>query len=119
MARMNGKYPRVDFLELHILHHCGERPVYGLWMIEELRSHGYQIGPSQLYPRFHRLEGQGYLKRDNCVISGKVRKYYELTADGRRYLEEQNRRLIELGAETLTAEEIRAMLKRRRSRTKR
>jgi DNA-binding PadR family transcriptional regulator len=113
---MNRNYPRVDFLSLHILHHAGEGPVYGLWMMEELRTHGYRIGPSQLYPRFHRLEQQGYLKRDNRVMHGKVRKYYELTAEGCRYLEEQNRRLIELGAETLSAEEIQTMLRKRLAR---
>jgi DNA-binding PadR family transcriptional regulator len=88
-------------------------------MIEELRSHGYQIGPSQLYPRFHRLEHQGYLRRDNRVINGKVRKYYSLTAAGRGHLVEQNRRLIELGAETLSADEIRAMLEKRLSQVRR
>lgn len=107
------KSSRVDFIELHILHHAAERPVYGLWMIEELARHGYRLGPSQLYPRFHRLEREGYLKRRVAVAGGKLRKYYRITAAGRSYFRRQKRRLIELAAEALSPEDLSALLKRR------
>ncbi len=106
------KSSRVDFIELHILHHAAERPVYGLWMIEELARHGYRLGPSQLYPRFHRLEREGYLKRREAVAGGKRRKYYRITAAGRSYFRRQKVRLLELAAEALSAEDLRALLKR-------
>jgi DNA-binding PadR family transcriptional regulator len=116
---VSRKQPRVDFIELHILHHAGEEPLYGLWMIEELAGHGYKVGASHLYPKFHRLEQEGFLRRTERVIEGKVRKYYRLTVAGRKYLRDQKRRLIELGAEVLVAKEIEAMLHRRAARDER
>ena len=119
MNTVNRKQPRIDFIELHILHHAAEQPMYGLWMIEELAHHGYHAGASQLYPRFHRLEQEGHLNRTDRLIDGKIRKYYRLTAAGRKYLGEQKRRLLELGAEALSASDIREMLKRRLAHDKR
>ena len=29
------------FIRMHVLHHADEGGVYGNWMIEELRRHGY------------------------------------------------------------------------------
>ncbi|MDZ7638246.1 MAG: helix-turn-helix transcriptional regulator [Bryobacterales bacterium] len=57
-----AKQGHVDFLELHILHHAKDQHLYGLWMIEELTHHGYRVGPSNLYPKFHRRLNRGYLK---------------------------------------------------------
>jgi DNA-binding PadR family transcriptional regulator len=31
-------------------------------MIDELREHGYRIGPGTLYPMLHRLEERGFLR---------------------------------------------------------
>ena len=43
-----------DFLagliRLHVLHHAVEGEFFGNWMLEELREHGYKIGPGTLYP---------------------------------------------------------------------
>ncbi len=115
---MPGRKPQFDFVELHILHHASEAPLYGLWMIEELAEHGYKLNASQLYPRFHRLERRGYLDRDDQVVDGKLRKYYRLTPAGRGYLDEQRRRLLELISEVLTANELSAAVDRRRRREK-
>lgn len=38
------------FMRLHILHHAAEGPLYGGWMMEELRQHGYRISAGTLYP---------------------------------------------------------------------
>lgn len=116
---MNGKQPRMDFIELHVLHHASEEEIYGLWMIEELAEHGYKINASQLYPKFHRLERQGYLRRRDRVIRGKRRKYYRATAAGRKYLESQKTKLMELAGEALSVDEIRAVLKNRQARDRR
>ena len=48
-------------IRLHVLHHASEEPIYGQGMIDELRRHGYHIGPGTLYPILHGLEGKGYL----------------------------------------------------------
>lgn len=113
---MDDRSPRFDFVELHILHHAGERPLYGLWMLEELAEHGYRLNASQLYPRFHRLQARGYLSRTDKVVDGKLRKYYRLTADGAAYLREQKRRLLELISEALSVDELSQALARRRRR---
>jgi len=39
-------------IRLHILHHAVEGPLFGLWMAEELRRHGYEISAGTLYPLF-------------------------------------------------------------------
>ena len=49
-------------IRLHVLHHAAERPIYGSWMIEELREHGYGISPGTLYPMLHGLARKGFLK---------------------------------------------------------
>ncbi len=108
--------PHLDCVELHILHHATEGSLYGLWMIEELAEHGYKLNASQIYPRFHRLERQGCLKRTDKVVDGKLRKYYRITRVGRVYLREQKRRLIELISEALTVGELSSALDNRRKR---
>ncbi len=96
----------VDFLELHILHHATEGDLYGLWMIDELAHHGYKVGPSHLYPKFHRLERQGYLEREDRLVDGKLRKYYRATEEGVRYLEIRKRMVLELVREAFSAAEL-------------
>lgn len=99
----------VDFIELHILHHASEEPLYGLWMIEELEHHGYAVGASHLYPKFHRLQRDGYLRCNEKLVDGKRRKYYTATAKGKRHLESRKRMVLELVREAFTAEELNAL----------
>ncbi|MDA1315615.1 MAG: PadR family transcriptional regulator [Acidobacteria bacterium] len=113
---MSSHKPQFDFVEFHILHHASERSLYGLWMIEELAQHGYKLNASQLYPRFHRLQKRGYLKRRDQVVDGKLRKYYRITPEGRVYLREQKRRLTELISEALSVNELSRALDSRRKR---
>lgn len=113
---MRSNKPQVNFVELHILHHASEAPLYGLWMIEELAEHGYKLNASQLYPQFHRLQKSGYLNRTEKVVEGKLRKYYRITREGRPHLKEQRHRLVELISEVLTVAELSQALKRRQKR---
>jgi PadR family transcriptional regulator, regulatory protein PadR len=108
--------PSFDFVELHILHHASDGELYGLWMLEELAEHGYKLNASQLYPRFHFLEEQGFLSRTNRNVGGKIRKYYQLTPKGEAYLAEQKRRLLELVSEALSVDELTEALNRRKRR---
>src|ERR1044071_7723073 len=52
----------LSFWKVHILHHAGEQPLHGQWMIVELRRHGYEISPGTLYPLLHRMERLGWLR---------------------------------------------------------
>jgi DNA-binding PadR family transcriptional regulator len=86
----------LGFVKLHILYHAGREPVYGLWLIEELARHGYDLSPGTLYPMLHGLEEEGLLASEKRVVGGKVRKYYTLTDAGQEALEQGRERAIEL-----------------------
>jgi PadR family transcriptional regulator, regulatory protein PadR len=70
------------------MHHAAERPIYGQWIAEELRRHGYHINPGTLYPLLRRMKEHGWLK---CVgsenLHSHARKEYRLTKEGVRVLE--------------------------------
>ena len=86
----------LGFVKLHVLHHAGQEAVYGVWLAEELRRHGYDLGPGTLYPMLHQLEHKGYLLSEKRVIDGRARKYYTLTPTGRAALEEARAKATEL-----------------------
>ncbi len=78
----------LSFWKVHILHHAGEGPVYGQWMLNELRRHGYDISPGTLYPLLQRLEQYGWLRSETDPEGGqKSRRNYFLTKEGRKVLE--------------------------------
>ncbi len=93
------------FIKLHVLYHASEHPVYGLWLIEELAEHGYKVSPGTLYPLLHSLEESHLLKSSNEIHDGKIRRYYKITASGRRHLKKAKFQLMELMSEILTKEE--------------
>jgi DNA-binding PadR family transcriptional regulator len=95
-----------DFIKLHVLHHASDQPVYGLWLIEELAEHGYRVSPGTLYPLLHSLEQSELLKSYNEVYEGKIRRYYRITALGRRQLKKAKLQLLELMGEILTKDEV-------------
>ena len=70
------------FVRVHLLHHASAARIYGLEMIEELRRHGYEMSPGTLYLILPGLEERGYLRSEQEVANGKIRKYYRATAAG-------------------------------------
>lgn len=78
--------------KVHILHHAGEGPVLGNWMLEELREHGYNVSPGTLYPMLARLTRLKWLAAEK---SGSTVRY-RLTKEGRVVLEEVEKRLRSL-----------------------
>ncbi|MFW6135684.1 MAG: PadR family transcriptional regulator [Chloroflexota bacterium] len=86
----------LGFVKLHILYHAGQRPVYGLWLIEELARHGYEMSAGTLYPMLHGLEEEGLLVSERQVVEGKMRKYYRLTETGAEALDQGREKAIEL-----------------------
>ena len=89
----------LGFVKLHILHHAGNEPVYGLWLIEELGRHGYRLSPGTLYPILHGLLEEHLLTCETRVVEGKARKYYRLTSAGRAALKEGKNKARELMGE--------------------
>ena len=105
----------LGFIKIHILHHAGEEPVYGLALIAELRRHGYELSPGTLYPVLHQLETAGHLRRLDRVVNGKVRKYYVLTSRGGQALDEARGKIAELMGEVLEAGAARHQVKVRKA----
>jgi len=105
----------LGFIKIHILHHAGEEPVYGLALIGELRRHGYELSPGTLYPVLHQLETAGYLRRLNRVVGGKVRKYYVLTRRGGQALSDARGKIGELVGEVLETDNARKGIKARKA----
>ena len=78
----------LNFWKIHILHHAAEGTVYGQWMIEELRRHGYDISPGTLYPLLRRMETHGWLERAGPAPANcHSRKEYRLTKLGAEALD--------------------------------
>ena len=77
-----------SFWKIHILRHAGRHPVYGQWMLQELRRHGYDVSPGSLYPIFHRMLRFGWLKQvENLPGDTSSRHLYVLTDKGREILD--------------------------------
>jgi DNA-binding PadR family transcriptional regulator len=77
----------LSFWKVHILHHADEGPVYGQWIINELRRHGYDISPGTLYPLLARLVQRGWLNcRSDRRCGPRARKDYRLTPKGKKVL---------------------------------
>ena len=92
----------LSFWKVHILHHAGEAPVHGQWVLTELRRHGYDLSPGTLYPLLNRMERLGWLKgRSEPGGGARARKDYRLTASGRKVLERIREQIIELHREVV------------------
>ncbi|WP_423408213.1 PadR family transcriptional regulator [Heyndrickxia sp. MSNUG] len=86
----------LGFIQIHILHHAKEHPIFGLWMLEELKEHGYSISAGTLYPILHTMESDGLLVKEEINVEGKIRKYYHTTEKGNSVLEEARNKAYEL-----------------------
>jgi len=87
------------FMKIHILHHASKGEIYGAWMMEELRRHGYSVSPGTLYPVLNSLEKKGYLNSRKDTVGGRFRKYYRITEKGNEILSEAREKIRELNAE--------------------
>ncbi|MFD2761560.1 PadR family transcriptional regulator [Lentibacillus juripiscarius] len=86
----------LGFIQIHILHHAKEEAIYGSWMLEELREHGYEISAGTLYPILHNMERDQLLNREDVNVNGKIRKYYRVTERGTNVLQEARAKAYEL-----------------------
>lgn len=73
----------LGFIRIHILHHaCSPEGTYGLWMIQELKNHGYEISPGTIYPILAEMESAGLLSSQGERSGGSIRKVYRATPSG-------------------------------------
>ena len=61
-----------------------ERETYGYAALARLEAAGYPVEESTLYPLLRRLETHGHLTSRWRVEGGRPRKFYRLSAAGRR-----------------------------------
>ena len=104
----------LGFIRIHVLHHAAEEPVYGLWLIEELGRYGYALSPGTLYPILRDLADGRYLRLERRLVEGRIRKYYRITARGRRALASARTQIIELMGEVLEPQRQRPRAKMNR-----
>ena len=74
---------------LLILKLLSEKDMYGYEMIDTLAKRSetvFELKAGTLYPLLHTLVSQGHLTCYEEERSGKVRKYYRITGEGRRFL---------------------------------
>ncbi len=88
-------------IRIHVLHHACVEGVFGLGMINELRRHGYKIGPGTMYPLLHGMEERGWLRSRSTRIDGRMRKVYLATRAGKKTLHEAKSKVKELFEEIL------------------
>lgn len=93
----------LGFVRVHVLHHAAVEPIYGTGISAELSQHGYRLSWGTLYPLLHSLEAEGFLSREDRIVEGKVRKYYQITPRGQGALDEARRKAMEL-VEEITEE---------------
>lgn len=86
----------LGFVRVHLLYHASKAPFFGAEMLDELKRHGYKLSPGTLYPILHGLESAGYLRSEQRVVNGKVRRYYRGTAKGAKALDKLRVKIREL-----------------------
>jgi len=91
------------FWKVHILHHAEEGPIYGQWVVRELRRHGFEVSPGTLYPLLARMADHGWLEAERRSVgaSPKARRSYVLTPEGARTLRRLRDQVAELHREVI------------------
>lgn len=75
-----------SMLILGLLHN---KDMYGYEIIENLQiksNHVFQLKAGTLYPLLHSLEEQHLLVSYESEVAGKIRKYYRITKEGKKFL---------------------------------
>ena len=75
-----------------ILRLLSEKDMYGYEMIDTLKKRSenvFELRAGTLYPLLHGLEEKRFLNSYEQEVLGKVRKYYQITPEGRKHLEQK------------------------------
>jgi len=79
-----------------------EREMYGYELLREAEqrsSSAFQLKEGTLYPALHQMERSGLLKgRWRDSEAGRSRKYYRLTAKGRRQAQSKRQQWLQISA---------------------
>ncbi len=91
----------LGIVKIHILYHANQTPVFGKGLMQELSRHGYHIGPGTLYPILHGMEKDKLIQSHKENVGGKIRRYYRITAQGKKALLDAQSKISELVKEIL------------------
>jgi DNA-binding PadR family transcriptional regulator len=84
-----------DFIMLKILDMLSKEPVHGYGIMRRLEDeYGFRISPGLLYPILRRIVDMGFAVASESIVGGKKVVVYEITHDGREFLE-KNRKDLE------------------------
>jgi len=84
-----------DFIMLKILDILSKEPVHGYGIMRRLEDeYGFRISPGLLYPILRRIVDMGFAVASESIVGGKKIVVYEITHDGREFLE-KNRKDLE------------------------
>lgn len=74
------------FVCLLILKMAGSNELYGAMILDELEQVGYRLSPGTLYPILRQLQQDNLLTSFEETSTGKPRRYYRITVQGRKSL---------------------------------
>ena len=95
---------RIGIWKIHILHHAASRPVWGIWLLDELADHGHRLSPGTLYPALARMANNGWLRR-TPGSHARARQLYRITPAGRALLRALRREFTALYREVVLGDE--------------
>ena len=75
-----------------ILRLLAEKDMYGYEMIDTLKKRSenvFELKAGTLYPLLHGLEEKQFVTSYEQEVLGKVRKYYQITGEGKKHLEQK------------------------------
>jgi PadR family transcriptional regulator, regulatory protein PadR len=87
MDVFGGEIRRRDIFPLLVLHLIDSEPQYGNRLIEEIEritEGAITVNPNTIYPLLRQLEAEGMIKGDWEHPDRRTRRYYSITAAGRR-----------------------------------
>lgn len=79
-------------MAMMLLRLLSEKDMYGYEMIDTLRQRSqnvFELKAGTLYPLLHNLEEKHFLTSYEQEVLGKTRKYYRITKEGKRHLEQK------------------------------
>jgi PadR family transcriptional regulator PadR len=76
---------RRGVIVLAVLSQLGQEQ-YGYSLLKALADQGLEVDQGTLYPLLRRLEAQGLLKSDWRIEDARPRRYYVISAEGRKLL---------------------------------
>jgi PadR family transcriptional regulator, regulatory protein PadR len=105
MGRHEAFQGSLPLLVLKILARRGPLHGYGITVrIHEISEDALRVEEGSLYPALHRMEEAGWIKAQWTITGNNRRgRAYEITTDGRKHLETDEKRWMAVNAAVLRA----------------